>query len=168
MLLVPTGEKAMNNCKLEKNMTLYCKNGETVMLVTFTDERLWVRYKGEVHIRPIEVINKTLFLENPLMEKSFRDDGKTDIFNLQYEKQSPIKNRENFTITPTVIEPIPKQGEISEKKSCINCRHQRSGECSSWDLCEDYQPIYVVADSEKNYWPTYGDATLFKRKSRKK
>lgn len=158
----------MNEYKLKKNMTLYCKNGETVVLVTFTDERLWVRYKGEVYRRPIGVINKTLFLENPLLKKSIQNNVKKDTSVSNCKKQPPVKGQVNFTPIPKVATLQPKQEEVEKKKSCMNCRHQLSGECSSWDLCEDYQPIYVVADSEKNYWPTYGDATLFKRKSRKK
>ena len=53
-------------------------------------------------------------------------------------------------------------------KSCRNCKFQISGECSSWDLCDDYQQAYSAPKSETDYYPKYGDATMFKKKSRKK
>ena len=158
----------MNNYELEKNMILYCKNGETVVLVTFTDRNIWVKYKGEIYLRPITTINKTLFLRNPLLKKLFQNNEEIGLFDLSDKKQTRSETRVNSITTATVVEPKPKQADTTERKSCMNCRHQLSGECSSWDVCEDYQPVYVVADSEKNYWPTYGDATLFRRKSRKK
>ena len=60
----------------------------------------------------------------------------------------------------SVVEKEPEE----EKKSCMNCRFQVSGECSSWDLCDDYQPVYRVSQAEMAYWPKEGDATRFKRK----
>ena len=54
-----------------------------------------------------------------------------------------------------------------EQKLCRNCRFQLSGECSSWEPCDDFQPIYRVSQSEMDNWPTEGDATRFKQKWKK-
>jgi len=78
------------------------------------------------------------------------------------------ENQTNLIPTPKITELKESPANTEKEKACRNCRHQQSGECSSWDLCDDYQPIYIIPDSEKKYWPAYGDATLFRRKSRKK
>ena len=158
---------SMNNHKLEKNMTLYCKDGQTVVLITFSDRNIWIRYKGELYLRPITAINKTLFFEDPRAKKLPLNMAKIDLPDVDGRKSERIESQVNSALN-TIIQTTLNLEDTAEKKSCTNCWFQRSGECSSWDVCDDYQPIYTVSDSEKNYWPTYGDATLFRRKSRKK
>lgn len=76
----------------------------------------------------------------------------------------------NTTVSSDIVKPIEKNATEteSEKKSCLNCRFQASGECSSWDPCDDFQPVYRISQSEMSYWPKEGDATRFKRKGYKK
>ena len=62
--------------------------------------------------------------------------------------------------------PAPPKQE-PPKKSCMNCKFQISGECTSWDLCSDYQPAYIPSKAETDNWPKEGDATRFKRRGRR-
>ena len=73
--------------------------------------------------------------------------------------KDPLKNSQ--------IGQEPKEKTETEPKLCRNCRFQLSGECSSWDPCDDFQPIYRVSKSEMENWPTEGDATRFKQKWKK-
>lgn len=57
--------------------------------------------------------------------------------------------------------------EETPKKSCMNCKFQISGECTSWDLCSDYSPAYIPSKAETDSWPCEGDATRFKRRGRR-
>ena len=54
------------------------------------------------------------------------------------------------------------------KRLCRNCRFQVSGECSSWEPCDEFQPAYRVPQSEMENWPTEGDATRFRQKWQKR
>lgn len=61
----------------------------------------------------------------------------------------------------------PQSEPEKVQKACRNCRFQLSGECSSWEPCDEFQPIYQIPQSELDNWPTEGDATRFKQKWKK-
>ena len=138
----------MNSYNLKQNMTLYCRDGQTVTLIAFNDSTITVLYKGRPYNRSLSVIGETLFLENPC---------KKNLSTADTPSVSKLK-------TPV---PVPTGKEQETPRSCMNCKFQKSGECTSWDLCEDYQPAYSVSGLETDHWPQYGDATMFKRKGRK-
>ena len=147
---------------LKKHMLLYCANGETVVLEGFTDSQIWVKYKGKIYDRPITIINYKLFYDNPCAKTVYLHKGK--VYNSLDDCQK--KQLKNDVKTEKLV-PSPEMN-ASPQKSCRNCRFQISGECSSWDLCDDYQPVYKLSKSETDYWPREGDATRFKKHGRKK
>ena len=150
------------NHTLKKGMTLYCKNGETVVLTDFNENRIEVEYKGKKYGRPITSIQEKLFLENPCARA-------TSPSQLKNVSDPPPENTRDCSATsksvPTITKnpPLPRPEEERER-SCENCKFQVAGDCSSWNLCEDYQPVYRISKKEMSYWPQEGDATRFKRK----
>lgn len=138
----------MNTYNLKKYMILYCKDGQIVILHDFTDSMIRVKYKDKLYDRPITIINEKLFFENPC---------RVSLSNKRIEAAASMGEDESTN-----------QENAKQEKKCINCSFQHSGECSSWEVCDDFQPAYSVSDTEKAYWPQYGDATLFKRKRRKR
>ena len=58
--------------------------------------------------------------------------------------------------------------ENKEIKSCSDCYHNRSGECSSWEVCDDFRPAINLSKTDTDYWPTEGDATFIKQKGHKR
>ena len=136
----------MNPYNLKQDMILYCRDGQSVTLTAFNDGIITVQYKGKSYNRPLSAIGKTLFFENPCKQKMHA----TVVASVS-KPQDPV--------TPHKEQPAPR--------SCMNCKFQKSGECTSWDLCDDYQPAYTVSKLETDHWPEYGDATMFKRKGRK-
>lgn len=160
----------MNKYNLKIGMILYCKNGETVKLASFSDTHIRVIYKGKIHERPITVLNEKLFFVKSCEKIILADSSQTQkkiVTELPNTLISPINSKENISTADVLQTPI-KQEENVWKKSCRNCRFQVSGECSSWELCDDYQPVYSPPKSETDYWPKYGDATMFKKKGRRK
>jgi len=133
----------MGDYVLRKGVVLFCRNGQIVVVERYTDTHIWVKYNGKLYERPITIINEKLFFENPCEKKLTVDEHEKEQGKDQYD-------------------------QTVKEKHCFNCKFQCSGECSSWELCDDYQPAYTVSEVEKTYWPKYGDATLFRRKSRKR
>jgi hypothetical protein len=149
----------MNPYNLKQNMILYCVNGQTVTLTAFNDSTITVQYKGKSYERSVSVIGQTLFVEDPCMaEKNATDRSSAS------EPVKPISLKADPPRRPVSITPPTQQ---NPPRSCMNCKFQKSGECTSWDLCGDYQPAYTVSSLETDHWPQYGDATMFKRKGRK-
>ena len=160
----------MNPYNIKVGMTLYCKNGETVIVTAIGSNEMQLNYKGRTAYRKFSCINQTLFLENPCKKnEQITPRSKTT------PKPAP---RTTPTYTPTPAPNLPftphptidfsAQDKIELERCCRNCKFQHSGECSSWDVCDDFQPVYRIPKQETDLWPEYGDATLFKRKSRKK
>lgn len=144
----------MKQYELQKGMILYCKNGETVTVEAFTDTHIWVEYKSRIHERPIAIINEKLFFEDPSQRVS--SVWKHDVVARYNYSDSRERPRQAF------------DNEEKDTASCMNCRFQISGECSSWTPCEEFQPVYKVSPAEMSYWPKEGDATRFKRKRNRK
>ena len=155
----------MSHYNLREHMTLYCMNGETVILEKFTDTHIWVKYKGKVYEREITTINNKLFYDDPCAKIIYLQNGK--IYDSLEECKAEV--RDDKAAPSVIIESniMPKEGR-EEKKSCMNCRFQKSGECSSWEPCDEFQPVYKISQSDMSYWPKEGDATRFKRKGHKK
>ena len=84
----------------------------------------------------------------------------------------PLEAREEVQIDSNkksiISERIPKEEAEPVEKLCRNCRFQLSGECSSWEPCDDFQPVYIISQEERDNWPTEGDATRFKQKWKKR
>ena len=71
--------------------------------------------------------------------------------------------------TNTVEISVHTQIEENKKiKSCSDCYHNRSGECSSWEVCDDFRPAINLSKTDTDYWPTEGDATFIKQKGHKR
>lgn len=79
------------------------------------------------------------------------------------QENIPKDRDRSFAVSMPTFEEEPE----AEQRLCRNCRFQLSGECSSWEICDDFQPIYRVSRSEMENWPTEGDATRFKQKWKK-
>lgn len=146
----------MNKYTLKKHTVLYCSNGETVIVEDFSDTHIWVKYKNRIVERPISVINERLFFTKPQTEPINNCDEKT------YSPSEEAPN-DSAASEPTALERLRRELN-EEKKSCLNCKLHRSGECSSWGLCEDYQPAVRISQSDMSYWPVEGDATRFRKK----
>lgn len=147
----------MDQCNLRKHMLLYCRDGQTVVFENYSASFIWVQYKGKIYRRSIDVLNKTLLFTDPLHRTQKPDAETLDDIDL-----STAKRNKNEVLSSA--KKTGKNGEsITSKKSCMNCRFQRSGECFSSKVCKDYEPAYSVSKTERDQWPQYGDATLFKR-----
>ena len=182
----------MSKYNLRNGMLLYCKDGQTVQLASFSDTHIRVIYKGKIHERPISVLNERLFFVRSCAKIVSIDSKKTEESIIKKHPQKFINRSEDFSydnskMQSAIVKEQPQRttdkdadfstaniflptvkSEETWKKSCRNCKFQISGECSSWDLCDDYQPVYSPPKSETDYYPKYGDATMFKKKGRKK
>lgn len=57
----------------------------------------------------------------------------------------------------------PEKKEEKREVDCLSCRFAKSGECfPQKKICSEYEPAYVVPQSERDAWPEYGDATAFR------
>ena len=172
------GEKQINKYNLRCGMFLYSKDGQTVQLASFSETHIRVVYKGKIHERPISVINEKLFFVKSCEKIILADSKKMQDSALNEQQGGVIDEKDKFNVQYNVplthIFPTAENSSVSNEsedkwvKSCRNCKFQVSGECSSWELCDDYQPAYAPPKSETDYYPKYGDATMFKKKSRKK
>lgn len=186
----------VNKYKLRAGMLLYCKDGQTVHLASFDDVNIKVLYKGKIETRPISIINDKLFFSNPAdcqtAQKSISDKQQSEpIVEKELSpamSKTPLAKKTSTVSEVTVLEKVPAISKVSSTpassasgdnllknkdeetwvKSCRNCKFQISGECSSWDLCDDYQKAYTPPKSETDYYPKYGDAIMFKKKGRKR
>ena len=53
--------------------------------------------------------------------------------------------------------------ESNKTKRCNNCMILKKGDCfGKVEVCSDYKPIPIVYKKEKEKWPKYGDATMFR------
>ena len=151
----------MSNCRLVKNMLLYCRDGQTVILDNYSREFIWVRYKGKIHRRPIEAINQTLFLTDPTNHEIPTRKDETCIL------ESLSRKVKESSTNPQKTSSIVSANEEIEK-TCMTCRFQRSGECFPSQVCDDYEPVYNTPKDEKDAWPQYGDATMLGRRKHRK
>ena len=55
----------MSPYNIKVGMTLYCKNGETVIVTAIDSKGMTLNYNGRTTYRDFSYINQTLFLENP-------------------------------------------------------------------------------------------------------
>ena len=151
----------MSNYGLRKNMLLYCRDGQTVILYNYSREFVWVRYKGKIYRRPIEAINQTLFLDDPTHNEKLSGDNKA-IGEKKWFHQVRKNSDRVERLLPSVDE------NEKERKTCMTCRFQRLGECFSSEVCADYEPAYIIPKEERDAWPKYGDATILSRRKHKK
>lgn len=90
------------------------------------------------------------------------------IYTSDMSEYDEVRNRA-IDASNTVAISVPTYIEDKKKrKSCEDCYYNRSGECSSWEVCDDFRPAINLSKNDTDYWPTDGDATFIKQKGHKR
>ena len=134
--------------KLYFGQTLWCQNGETVIITEITETKLKVKYKGKIYTREKVIIGDKLFTYNPNNFDSTIKKG----------SDSTIKNKSNTTIKKESNSPIKNDFDLPLKK--------KLPEPNSKVKQRDKKDIKVYVGNPD--WPKYGDATYFRTHSYKR
>lgn len=112
----------------------------------------------------VEAVCREALPEGPLLEIPSQKEMPTPQKKTQ---TAPKTNAQAPQAHRIEIYKEPPRDPSEEIRVCRNCRFQVFGECSSWDPCDDFQPVYHVPKAELDYWPTEGDATRLKQRIKK-
>lgn len=133
-----------------------------------------ILFDGKVHKLSYDAIGTRLFdspLRLPVPKVTVKRSSPPKIdarpaYKLQYVREKPAQKPVLPCETAvTVSVPEPKR-----TPACSICALRKNGTCGSPSdrLCEDYRPTQHISDTERDSFPRYGDATLFRRRSKKK
>ncbi len=121
--------------EIQVSQILYCNNGDTVFVVSKTDETITVEYRKQLYTRPISIIGDKLHIDIPsagTLNSQKAQKGSTINTN-------PIKREEEKDQhCQAYYHGQPKQRTPEVNKTFIRAR--RMGASGSW--ISDYKPQY--------------------------
>ena len=120
------------NTKIKVGETLYCKNGETVVVTAVHEKYVFIEYKGKIYTRDISIIGRTLFRESLTSTKQ----------NTKYQKEK-TKQLSKKTIN---------QREKIQKASCYECAFYKREECFGEKMaCKDFKYAPTISLDELSW-----------------
>lgn len=152
--------------------SLWCKNGEEVVVSSITEDTIEVIYGGKKHSREIGIIGKKLFLKNPTSSREPSDVettnhrttiGKPSETASSYSGEVHNKrNRKNAN-----MESLRREQRTEQRtRKCSDCLLQRRGDCfGQKQACEDFKYAPSHNKELEDNWPKYGDATWLRMHS---